>query len=42
LYCIVLRARTATLLFFQNPAHDRESNPHATVIRIGFLSPLKM
>jgi len=21
-------ARTAALSFFQNPAHDRESNPH--------------
>jgi len=26
-YCI-LTARTAALSFFQNPAHDRESNPH--------------
>jgi len=23
-------ARTAALSFFQNPAHDRESNPHLT------------
>jgi len=28
LYCIVLTARTAALSFFQNPAHDRGSNPH--------------
>ena len=34
LYCIVLTARTAALLFFQNPAHDRESNPHAILFRI--------
>jgi len=34
LYCIVLTARTAALSFFQNPAHDRESNPHAILIRI--------
>jgi len=34
LYCIVLTAHTAALLFFQNPALDRESNLHATVIRI--------
>jgi hypothetical protein len=26
--CIVLTARTAALSFFQNPALDRESNPH--------------
>ena len=34
LYCIVLTARIATLSFFQNPAHDRESNPHEILIRI--------
>ena len=34
LYCIVLTARTAALSFFQNPAHDRESNWHAILIRI--------
>ena len=28
MYCIVLTARTAVLSFFQNPTHDRESNPH--------------
>ena len=28
LYCIVLTARTASPSFFQNPAHDRECNPH--------------
>ena len=33
-YCIVLTARTAALPFFQNPALDRESNPHAILIRI--------
>ena len=27
LYFIVLTARTAALSFFQNPTHDRESNP---------------
>jgi len=27
-------ASTAALSFFQNPALDHESNPHATVIRI--------
>ena len=27
-YCIVLTARTAALSFFQNPALDRDSNPH--------------
>jgi hypothetical protein len=26
--CIVLTARTPALSFFQNPALDRESNPH--------------
>jgi len=29
-----LTARTATLSFFQNPALDRESNPHAIKFRI--------
>jgi len=33
-YCIVLTARTAALSYFQYPAHDRESNPHAILIRI--------
>jgi hypothetical protein len=28
LYCIVLMARTAAVSFFQNPALDREYNPH--------------
>ena len=42
LYCIVLTARTAALSFFQNPAHDRESNPHAILICIWFFSPLKL
>jgi len=27
-------ARTAALSFFQNPALDRKSNPHAILIRI--------
>jgi len=39
LYCIVLTARTS---FFQNPALDRESNPHAIVIRVWFFSPRKL
>jgi len=34
LYFLVFTARTAALPIFQNPAHDRESNPHAIVIRI--------
>jgi len=34
LYFIVLTARTAAPSFFQNPAHDGESNPHAIAIRI--------
>jgi len=42
LYCIVLTARTAALSFFQNPAHDHESNPHAILIRIWFFSPLNL
>jgi len=42
LYCIALTARTAALLFLKNPAHDRESNPHAILIRIWFFSPLKL
>ena len=33
-FCIVLTARTAALSFFQNPAVDRDSNPHAILIRI--------
>jgi len=33
-YCIVFTARTAALSFFQNPALDRESNPHAILIHI--------
>ena len=33
-YSIVLMARTAALSFFQYPAHDCESNPHAILIRI--------
>ena len=28
LYCSDLMARTAALSFFQNAAHNRESNPH--------------
>jgi len=32
-------ARTAAVTFFQNPAHDREYNPHAILIRIWFFSP---
>ena len=28
MYCVVLTARTAALSFFQNPAHDRDSNLH--------------
>jgi len=31
-----LTARTDSLSFFQNPAHDREYNPHAILIRIFF------
>ena len=31
-------ARTAALSFFQNQAHNRESNPHAILIRIWFLA----
>jgi hypothetical protein len=34
LYFIVLTARTAALSFFQNPALDGRSNPHAVVIHI--------
>ena len=34
LYCIVLTARTVAVSFFQNPALDHESNPHAIIIRI--------
>jgi len=34
MYCIVLAARTAGLSFLQSPAHDREPNPHAILIRI--------
>jgi hypothetical protein len=30
------------LLFFQNPSLERESNPHAILIRIWFFSPLKL
>ena len=30
LYCIVLTARIPAVSFFQNPTHDRESNPHLT------------
>ena len=30
----MLTARTAAPSFFQNPALDRESNPHEIVIRI--------
>jgi len=33
-YCIVLTERTAAISFFQNPALDRESNPHAILISI--------
>jgi len=31
-------ARTAALSFFQNPVHDRESNPHAILILSDFLA----
>jgi hypothetical protein len=41
-YCIVLTAGTAALSFFQNPALNRKSNPHAIVIHIWFFSPLKL
>ena len=34
LYCIVLTAHTAAVSFFQNPALNRESNPHAVIIHI--------
>ena len=33
-YCIFLTARTAAPTFFQNPALDRKSNPHAILIHI--------
>jgi len=42
LYCIVLTAHTAALSFFQNPAHDRESNPQAILIRIWIFCPVKL
>jgi len=35
-------ARTVAPSFFQNPALDRESNPHAIVTHIWFFSPLKL
>jgi hypothetical protein len=38
---MVLTARTAALSFFQNPALDREFNPHAILIHVWFFSPLK-
>jgi hypothetical protein len=41
-YCVVLMACTAAVSFFQNQAIDHESNPHANVIRIWFISPLKL
>jgi len=41
-YCIVLKARTVVLSFFQNPALDCESNPHAILIRIWFFSLPKL
>jgi hypothetical protein len=41
-YCIVLTTRTAAVSFFQNPALDRISNPHAILIRIWFFSSLKL
>jgi hypothetical protein len=41
-YCIVLTAPTEALSFFQNPALDRESNPHAILTRIWFFNPLKL
>ena len=41
-YCIVLTARTAALSFFQNPALDGESNPHAILNRTWFFIPLKL
>ena len=39
-YCIVLFSRHVQRLlsFFQNPAHDRKSNPHAILIRIWVLA----
>jgi len=39
---LFLTARTVALLFFQNPALDRESNPRTILIRIWFFSPLKL
>jgi len=33
-YCIILTARTAALSFVQHTALDRESIPHAILIRI--------
>jgi len=35
-------AHTAAPSFFQNPALDRESNPHVIVNCIWFFSPLKL
>jgi len=35
-------ARTVALSFFQNPALDCESNPHAIIIHIWFFSPLQL
>jgi len=42
-YCIVLSLRHVQRLYhlFQNPAHDRESNPHAIIIRTSFCRFLK-
>jgi len=42
LYHIVLMVFTAAVSFFQNPTHNRESNPHAILIHIWFFSSLKL
>jgi len=39
---IITTAHTAAVSFFQNPVHDRESNPHAIIICVWFFSPLKL
>jgi hypothetical protein len=40
--CIVRMARTLALSFGQNPALDRESNPHSILIHICPFGPLQL
>jgi len=41
-YIVLFLRHVQWLSFFQTPAHDCESNPHAILIDIWFFSPPKL